>query len=138
MRAALLRAWQRPRGLLLDVAPAVAYLVVLFWAGLAPLKSLPGPDFELKDKVLHLLAFGGVSLFLARALAYFGRSARLAARDAAIAGAALGGLLEILQGLTPFRSPDWADFVADSLGALLAYFALRALANGAAPRAAGA
>ena len=39
---ALGRAWQKPRGLLLDVGPAAIYLVVLFWFGLTPLKSLPG------------------------------------------------------------------------------------------------
>jgi VanZ family protein len=138
MIAALARAWQKRRGLLLDVAPACVYVVVLFWAGLVPLKSLPGPEFELKDKAWHLMAFGGLSGLLARALTHFGRDALLAARDAALVGVALGGLLELLQGLTPYRSPDWADFVADSLGAGLSYLVLRAIATAAAPRVSGA
>jgi VanZ family protein len=138
MIAALARAWQKPRGLLLDVAPAALCLVVLFWAGLVPLESLPGPDFELKDKAWHLLAFGGLSGLLARAIAHFRRDALLAARDAALVGVALGGLLELLQGLTPYRSPDWADFVADSLGAALAYLLLRVIDAAATPRTAGA
>jgi len=133
----LARAWQKSRGLLLDVAPALVCLIALFWAGLVPLDSLPGPDFELKDKVWHLLAFGGLSGLLARAIAHFGRDALLAARDAAFTGAALGGLLELLQSLTRYRSPDWADFAADSLGAALAYLMQRAIAWAAAPRAVG-
>ena len=44
-----------------DVVPALLYLCVLFWFGLIPLKSLPGPDFELADKVWHLMAFGGLT-----------------------------------------------------------------------------
>ncbi len=137
MIVALARAWQRRRGVWLDVAPACVCLVVLFWLGLVPLDSLPGPDFELKDKLWHLAAFGGLSGLLARAVAHFGRAALLAARDAALAGALLGGLLEVLQGLTRYRSPGWADFLADSLGAGLAYLVLRALAFAAAPRPVG-
>jgi VanZ family protein len=38
-----------------------------------------------------------------------------------------------LQSLTPYRSAELADLVADALGALLAYFALRALASRTAP-----
>jgi len=41
----------------------------------------------------------------------------------------------VLQGLTRYRSPDWADFLADSLGAGLAYLLLRATAVAAAPPA---
>ncbi|HYQ16453.1 MAG TPA: VanZ family protein [Polyangiaceae bacterium] len=133
MMAALARAWQKPRGVLLDVGPAVAYLLVLFWAGLIPLKSLPGPDFALADKAWHLAAFGGLAGLFARSVAHFGRPSLLAARDAALAATALGGLLEILQGFTAYRSPDWADFLADSLGTALAYGVLRAIHGLAEP-----
>jgi hypothetical protein len=47
---ALARGWQKRRGALLDVAPAALALAVMFWAGLIPLQSLPGPDFELADR----------------------------------------------------------------------------------------
>jgi VanZ family protein len=40
---------------------------------------------------------------------------------------ALGGLLEILQSFTTYRSADWADFLADSIGTSLAYLVLRGL-----------
>jgi VanZ family protein len=127
MMRALGRAWQKPRGLLLDVGPAALYLAVLFWFGLTPLQSLPGPDFALLDKAWHLAAFGGLAAFLARSFGYWGRSALLSARDAACTSLALGGLLELLQSFTAYRSADWADFLADSLGAGLAYLVLRGL-----------
>jgi VanZ family protein len=124
---ALGRAWQKRRGVLLDILPAALYLAILFWAGLIPLKSLPGPDFKFADKVWHALAFGGLAGLLSRALAFFGRPALQAAREAAMVAAALGGLLEVLQSFTAYRSADWADFAADSLGVALAYGVLRAL-----------
>ncbi len=131
--ATLARLWQRRCGFWVDVAPAIVYLGVLFWAGLTPLQQLPGPDFELADKVWHLLAFGGLAGLAARALAHWGRSSGRAAIEAALFSAALGALLEGLQSLTPYRAAEWADLVADALGALLAYGALRALAHAAGP-----
>ena len=80
----------------------------------------------------HLAAFGGLAVLLARGFGYWGRAALPAARDAAVAAISLGGLLELLQSLTRYRSPDWADFAADALGAALAYLALRALNTAAA------
>jgi VanZ family protein len=48
---------------------------------------------------------------------------------AALLSAGLGGLLELLQSLTPYRSADFADLAADVLGAALAYVMLRWLAK---------
>lgn len=123
----LRRIWQKRGGFLLDVLPALLYCGVLFWAGLIPLKSLPGPDFAFADKVWHAGAFGGLAGLACRALKYFGRTPLLAARDSALAAVALGGLLEVFQSFTPYRSADVLDFLADSTGAALAYVLLRAL-----------
>jgi len=131
---ALGRAWQQRRGLGLDVAPALIALAMMFWFGLTPLKSLPGPQFELADKVWHLIAFGGLAGLLSRALAHFGRQSLQAAREAALLAVLLGGLIEILQSFTLYRSADLADFVADSIGVALAYAVLRGL-DAAAARA---
>jgi len=121
------QAWQKRRGILLDVAPAGAALLLMFWFGLIPLKSLPGPDFELADKVWHLLAFGGLAGLLSRAFVYFGRSGLRAAREASLVAVTLGALLEVLQSFTRYRSADWADLLADALGVALAYALLRGL-----------
>lgn len=123
----LSRAWQRPRGLWLDVVPAVVYLGVLFWFGLIPLKRLPGPEFALADKVWHAAAFGGLGLLLTRVALFLRRPGGSAALWGAAGATLLGGALEVLQSLTPYRSADLADFVADALGALLVYLVLRLL-----------
>lgn len=126
---ALGRAWHTPRSFVVDLLPAALYLALLFWAGLIPLKSLPGPDFELADKMWHLLAFGGLTALLSRVLHYFRRPLPRAMTTAALLSAGLGGLLELLQSLTPYRSADFADLAADVLGAALAYVMLRWLAK---------
>ena len=126
---ALGRAWHTPRSFVIDLLPAALYLALLFFAGLIPLASMPGPDFALVDKVWHLLAFGGLAALLSRVLRHFGRPLQQAIAIAALVSAALGGLLELLQSLTPYRSADFADFAADALGAGLAYLVLRWLAK---------
>lgn len=128
---ALGRAWHTPRSLLTDVLPALLYLVALFLAGLAPLRSLPGPDFELADKVWHLVAFGALTALLSRMLTHFRRPVLQGLAVAALTSGSLGGLLELLQALTQYRSADAADFFADVLGAALAYALLRRLASAA-------
>jgi len=134
---ALGRVWQRRRGWVVDVLPPLLYTAVLFYFGLVPLKSLPGPEFDMADKVWHAGAFGGMAGLASRALAYFGRAPRRAARDAALGAIAAGGLLELLQSFTTYRSADWADFLADSLGVLLAYGVLRWLGGSVQPQSAG-
>ncbi len=125
------KAWSRPRGLLVDVLPALLYLAALFWFGLIPLKSLPGPDFALADKVWHAAAFGGLALLLSRVILHLGRPPLLAARVGAVTSTVLGGLLEVLQSFTRYRSADLADFAADALGAAIVYAALRSAASAA-------
>lgn len=119
--------WRKPRGFAVDVLPVALYLMVLFALGLAPLKSLPGLQFEWSDKVWHLLAFGLLAALLARAVAHFRGAGLVANRAGALVSAVLGALLELLQSFTRFRSAEFADLVADALGALLAYLVLRKL-----------
>jgi VanZ family protein len=123
----LARLWYQRRGFWLDVAPVCIYLVALFLAGLLPMQKLPGPDFQLADKVWHLAAFAGLAALLARAWGHFGAPPARAARDAAWLSGLLGAGLELLQALTPYRAAELADLLADALGALLAYAALRGL-----------
>jgi len=123
----LREVWRKPRGFAVDVLPVLLYLVLLFAAGLAPIQSLPGADFKWIDKVWHLGAFALLAALLARAVAHWRGAGPKASRDASLASAGAGGLLEVLQSLTPFRSAELADMVADGLGALLAYMVLRKL-----------
>ena len=135
--AGLVELWRKPRGFAIDAVPTLLYLAALFWFGLIPLKQLPGPGFRFADKVWHFVAFAVLALLLARALRHWGRRPLVAGRDAALGSAGLGALLEVLQSFTAFRSAELLDLVADALGALVAYVALRRLSAGAddaAPR----
>lgn len=132
----LRRIWQKRGGFLVDVLPVLLYCGVLFWAGLIPLKSLPGPDFAFADKAWHALAFGGLAGLGCRALKHVGREPLLAARDSALGAIALGGLLEVFQSFTAYRSADVLDFLADSAGVALAYLVLRVLEATVAPQGA--
>lgn len=64
------------------------------------------------DKSNHLLAFAVLTVLGCRA--YPNRIAVV------LIGAILyGGLIEVLQSFTPYRSAEWADLVADAIGVLL-------------------
>lgn len=116
------------------VLPAVVYASVIFVAG-----SLPqGPETELvfafQDKLLHLLAFGGLAVLVWRAARHlWPAKERVWLLGVSLGGAALvGGVLELWQALLPTRSADVLDWLADVAGALLAVLALWR-ADGAAP-----
>ena len=95
---------------------------LLFWlclASVTALALLPDPDGELPsvnwDKGNHLIAFGTLAL-LARP-AY----PKHPAWQLFIALCAWGGIIELLQTLTPYRLGEWRDLLADAIGALLIF-----------------
>lgn len=92
-------------------------LVVIFVLALMPLPA--GFNvFSWQDKVEHVLAF--------LALGLLGVTARLARPRITLAGLlAYGGLIEVAQGMTSYRTADPADFVADACGLLLAALIIR-------------
>lgn len=68
----------------------------------------------LPDKLMHFITY-----FL---LAFWFVSLVPRYRLVALAGViALGGALEVLQGMTPLREPEWLDFFANTAGAVLAF-----------------
>jgi VanZ family protein len=89
----------------------------LFWPALAvvvwgELKPQPLPlEVETPDKLLHFLAYFGLAAIAAAAFAR-----RRAVLFALLGLVALGGALEILQGLTG-RDAEWLDEAANALGA---------------------
>lgn len=109
-------------GALLYVGPALLYVGMVFYFGSIRVDPLASVDFDLKDKVLHALAFGGMQVTLARALAFGFPSlsrGQVAVRSAALA-TFFGGLLEVWQAALPYRFADPFDFLADAVGAVLA------------------
>jgi VanZ family protein len=83
-------------------------LIVVSWGELAP----NAPDMHAPDKVLHFLAYFGLSGLATTALRH-----RRAVILAALALIALGGALEILQMFTG-RDAEWLDEAANTLGVL--------------------
>jgi VanZ family protein len=99
--------------------PVIAQLAAIFFASSL---SNPGLPSGVSDKTGHFIGYGMLGAFILRALA-----------GAAVAGVTAGrGLLsvglaslyaasdEFHQSFVPGRSPDPADWVADTLGAIAA------------------
>ena len=104
--------------------PAAAWMILLF--GLSASPDLPAAPGGLSDKLVHALAYAGLSALLYRALAR-GRATGLRAGRglAAAALAVLYGLSdEWHQAFVPGRTADTADLAADAAGAVAAAAAL--------------
>ncbi|MEQ8798784.1 MAG: VanZ family protein [Salinisphaeraceae bacterium] len=100
---------------------------VWWWLGLAGCGLLlvlalapgtSGPSFTYGDKVGHLAAFALLG-------GWFGALQRDALPWIGLALLAYGGLIELLQGLTPNRLPEWGDLLADLAGIVLGILLLR-------------
>ena len=105
-----------------QVLPAAAYTVALFYSGLIRIGALPEVGFVATDKLLHALAFGGLALLLARASNWLGvaRSLRHKLVLGGVGASLLGLLLEVCQAFTVYRTADVWDWVADTIGAVIA------------------
>jgi len=109
-------------GLLFYVAPVLVYLVVLFWlASIRTGYTIP-QDFIAKDKFNHFSAFGLLALLVLRGIRYkfAAMSLRPMVAASVVTSSVIGALLEVWQLQFPYRSADVLDWVADTLGALLA------------------
>ena len=89
-------------------------LAFVFIASLIPMPAPPMPLPPGFDKYEHIAAYGSLSFYFGQLLSRF----RLHLRYA-LALFCMGALLEVLQGLTWYRSPDWYDLVANSIGILI-------------------
>jgi VanZ family protein len=85
-----------------------AGVLAVAWVSLLPPDDLP-QDVQVSDKVVHALAYAVLG-----ALAVLS-SFRWPAAIAAVV--VIGLLLEIAQGLSGYRSFEWADLLADAVGA---------------------
>jgi VanZ family protein len=105
-----------------DVTPATVYVCAIFYGGLIRLSKLPEVGFMPTDKLLHGLAFGGLALLLvrtARALRQW-RTPHGRFWFGAFGSSFFGAALEICQYFVPYRSAEFLDWLADTVGALLA------------------
>jgi len=115
--------------------PSIMVVAVILYATLFP-DPMPVDDLPLipgLDKLIHAIMFGG----LAGAVAFdysrshdLSRPPRSVMARVAIASAIAGGGIELLQDAMGLgRGAEWADFGADSLGALVAYITAPAAIN---------
>src|SRR5262245_60259939 len=88
-------------------------VLVVVGASLMPAKAVEVVFGSLNDKLEHVVAYLGL-------MAWFGGMfRRMRQLWVGIGLFALGGVLELLQGLTPTRTPDITDLMADSIGVLI-------------------
>ena len=95
---------------------AAAILVV------GSLRSAPPGAEHFSDKTLHGVAFSIFAWLAVRAIRFV-RPAWPVSRvllAGFLASSALGGGLELWQGLLPYRDSEFLDFVADAIGAAIA------------------
>lgn len=112
-----------PRGgFFLHVVPALLYTFAIFYGGVTRPPSVAAPALFQQDKLLHAIAFGFMQLVLLRAVRYEGQKLGFRAQNLLAFGlaCAIGGLLELVQLTTSYRSAELLDFVADTIGAGIA------------------
>lgn len=100
--------------------------VAIWILSLAPIGELPVTEaVQLSDKWAHFIMYGGFALTLWAEFMRRGdiRSWRSAATHIAwtlVLPVAMGGVLELLQAYaTTYRSGEWLDMLANSLGAVM-------------------
>lgn len=92
------------------------WLLFLLVVSLIP---MPGPKTHLPaDKLEHFIAHGITAVLVIRHLIARGRKGRLVVSSILIASF-YGALLEVLQGLTPYRQPSLGDALANTAGAVV-------------------
>lgn len=91
-------------------------IAAIVYLSLATL-TLP-EDVPQSDKLGHLLAYGTLMAWWSQLYVVDARRWKLA-----LTFIALGAAMEIAQGFTPNRYPEWLDIVANSTGVLLGWLA---------------
>jgi VanZ family protein len=90
----------------------IAYMAVMLMAFLLPIPNAPQVEAHYADKLVHLGIFFGFALL-------FWMDQRPSMWWTLAASWAFAGIIELLQGLLPYRDGDWLDFAAGALGATL-------------------
>lgn len=100
---------------------AVYVLPIVIWCGtifvLSAQSRLPSVSLNNFDKLMHAGAYGLMGALFTRAFLGYGGKPRTAALLAIMFASAYGATDEVHQMLTPGRSPDVLDWVADTVGA---------------------
>lgn len=105
----------------------VVWVVAMLWLSLTP--SPPQVPGALGwDKLQHALAYGLLTILVARFLVYFSRADKKVWWQAVLIAVLYGGLLEVLQLMARTgRTAEWWDLAADVVGALISGLIFRAI-----------
>jgi VanZ family protein len=95
----------------------VAYAALIFYLSSQP-NPLPILTSRFSDKLLHLVEYAAFAVVATWGLSHL-MALPGAARWAALVGSVYGATDEFHQWFVPHRSADVADWVADTIGALL-------------------
>ena len=112
--------WRKysPIRVIRKVARFASLSLVLYWLALFAGTHIPGgsvPSVEVSDKLLHAVAYAGLSFLLAWAIPNWGKGLSHVGWAAGIAFA-YGCIDELTQMLVPSRSCEIADLAADTVG----------------------
>jgi VanZ family protein len=106
----------------------VLAVLLIVYGTLLPSDMIVKSKYFSFDKVIHAIGFGGLTALIWLHLKRKGMSGRSLDFQALAWGIAAGALIEILQYVLPInRSAEWADFLADIIGSLIAVGLLRLL-----------
>lgn len=97
------------------LAAGCLFIILIGYLSLAP--SPPTPlRFTHADKLEHLIAYAALMGWFCQI--YFTQRQRT---FLALSCLAYGGIIELLQGWSEYRSAEWMDLLADSLGVALGW-----------------
>ena len=110
--------------------PALVYVAVIFTLS-AQARLTPPLHFQNSDKVMHLLEYGGLGLFLSRAIraSMPGRTWLATALATAFVGLTIAACDEKFQSYVPGRESSVFDWLADGIGITFAQIAFLAFAH---------
>src|SRR6187431_3380097 len=97
-----------------QVAPALAYVGLIFVGGSIAMPELPAGAPMPSDKLMHFVVFGGLQILMFRAVRWGRPHAGPGMQNllAALLSSAAGALLEFWQATLPHRSAELADWLA--------------------------
>jgi len=112
---------------LLFFIPALAYTFVVLYLSLINLADTPIPELGISDKIMHVGGYFVLGLLWMFFAIFNYKNERLFAKVLIVCGAAIvfGIFIEVLQDrLTSYRTLDFYDIVANSIGVVTAGIAV--------------
>lgn len=100
--------------------PAVLWAVLIFWCSSRPTSPIPLIPMPHVDKAIHFIEFSILCYSICWAQEPSGRNLKQKMWVAILMASVYGALDEYHQSFTPERTPEVADWMADTTGAVVA------------------